>query len=364
MKIKSPWRSKLIWALLLIAIALIIARAMLPYWVRDYVNRKLSEIPDYRGQVGDIDINLWRGAYKINDVQIVKTTGKVPVPFFAAPVVDLSVEWKALFEGAFVGEIDFIRPKLNFVNGSSEATSQVGVDKPWAQKIKELFPLKINRFVVHGGEIHYRDYSHEPNIDIEIDRVDMIGTNLTNSKKLSENLIATIEAYGRPLGEGKIFSKVSLDPYAAKPTFDAKVEMSAVPLTKLNDFAKAYGGFTFEAGTLRVATEIDSKQGRFTGYMEPVFDQMAILDPKRDSENHVSLIWQAILEGVTRIVRNHPKDRFGTRVPLSGSFDGPTPAIWETVVNVFRNAFVKAFEGKLQNEEIELPQLQKEKGDG
>lgn len=299
---------------------------------------------------------------KIRNVKIEKTSGAVPVPFFSAPDVDLSVEWKALFDGAFVGEIDFFKAKLNFVNGPSKAQSQVGVDKPWAQKIKDLFPLKINRFTVHDGEIHYRDFHREPKVDVEIDRIDMLATNLTNSKKFSENLIAKIEGFGRPLGEGKILAKVSLDPYAPKPTFNSKVEMSEVPLVKLNDFAKAYGGFTFETGTLRVATEMDSKQARFTGYVEPVFDQMAIFNPERDSENPFSFVWQGILEGLTRIVRNHPKDRFGTRVPLSGSFDEPQPGIWETLVNIFRNAFIKAFEGKLENEKIELPQLQKEKG--
>jgi len=32
-----------------------------------------------------------------------------------------------------------------------------------------------------------------------------------------------------------------------------------------------------------------------------------------------------------------------------------------TVLNVFKNAFVKAFEGKLENENIELPKVDKEK---
>ncbi|PYK30065.1 MAG: hypothetical protein DME57_08130, partial [Verrucomicrobia bacterium] len=63
----------------------------------------------------------------------------------------------------------------------------------------------------------------------------------------------------------------------------------------------------------------------------------------------------AILGGVTEIVRNHSQDRFGTRVPYSGTFDNPRQDVMTTVFNVFRNAFVKAFSGKLQNEKIDLP---------
>jgi len=36
-------------------------RLALPDLVRSYVDRTLSKIPDYRGEVGDIDIHLWRG---------------------------------------------------------------------------------------------------------------------------------------------------------------------------------------------------------------------------------------------------------------------------------------------------------------
>ena len=37
----------------------------------------------YQGKVGEIDVHLWRGAYSIRDVRLVKMTGNVPVPFFS-----------------------------------------------------------------------------------------------------------------------------------------------------------------------------------------------------------------------------------------------------------------------------------------
>jgi hypothetical protein len=165
----------------------------------------------------------------------------------------------------------------------------------------------------------------------------------------------------RPLRTGDARCNVKLDPYAPKPTFEMKLEMAEVPLTKVNDFAKAYGHFTFEEGTLKVATELSSKNGAFKGYVELVFDHMSIFNPAHDSDNPIDFIWQGIVGGLTRIIRNHPKDRFGTRVPLSGSFEDPAPEVMTTIVNVFKNAFVKAFEGKLENENIELPKVDKEK---
>jgi hypothetical protein len=355
-KAKQVLRYWWVWLVIAIVALLIVAHALLPFWVRDYVNRKLSEIPGYRAHVAAVTLHLWRGAYQIHNIKIEKTNGKVPVPFFSAPLVDLSVEWKALWDRSLVAEIDMYRPQLNLVNAASKEARQTDVDQPWAQKIKQLFPLKINRFATHNGEVHYRDFSREPKVDVAVDRVQMVATNLTNSKKLSKTMIAEILLEGRPLREGKARAQMSLDPYATKPTFAANLELSEIPLTKLNDFAKAYGGFTFESGTLKLATEMNAQNAAFRGYVEPVFDHMGIFNPEHDAENPASFIWQAILGGLTEIVRNHPKDRFGTRVPFAGTFDHPTPEIFTTIFNAFRNAFIQAFEGKLENENVKLPE--------
>src|SRR5437763_6860196 len=167
------------WLLIVVAAAFLIVHTYLAIWVRDYVNRKLSEIPGYRAQVAAVTLHLWRGAYQIHNIDIKKTSGKVPVPFFSAPLVDLSVQWHALiFEHAAVGNIEMHRAKMNLVNGPTPETRQTEVDAPWAQKIKQLFPLKINRFAVHAGQTHYRDFTPQPRDVVPIDPVQVVGRHL------------------------------------------------------------------------------------------------------------------------------------------------------------------------------------------
>ena len=351
------------WLVLVLIVVVVILHAYLAIWVRDYVNHKLSEIHGYRAHVEAVTLHLWRGAYQIHNIDIKKTSGAVPVPFFSAPLVDLNVQWKALmFERAFVGEIEMYRPKMNFVNGASESSRQAPMDEPWADKIKQLYPLKINRFAVFNGELHYRDFSRSPRVNVVVDHVQMVGTNLTNSKKLSKTLIADIRMEGRPLRSGDARMQISLDPYAKNPTFALNLEIKELPLVKLNDFAKAYGGFTFEHGTFRMAMQAMSENGRYRGYVEPLFDHMSIFNPAQ-ADNPLTVVWEAILEGVTRIVRNYSKDRFATKVPFAGSFENPRPDIITTIFNAFRNAFVKAFEGKVENENLRLPKPEPEKKD-
>ena len=44
-------------------------------WVRDYGNRNLSELLDYRAHIGAVTVHLWRGAYSVHNIKIVKTSG-------------------------------------------------------------------------------------------------------------------------------------------------------------------------------------------------------------------------------------------------------------------------------------------------
>src|SRR5437773_10608128 len=123
------------WLLIVIAMAFVIGHTYFAIWVRDYVNRKLSEIPGYRTHVAAVTLHLWRGAYQIHNIDIKKTSGKVPVPFFSAPLVDLSVQWHALiFEQAAVGNIEIYRAKMNLVNAPTTDKRQIEVYASWPRK--------------------------------------------------------------------------------------------------------------------------------------------------------------------------------------------------------------------------------------
>lgn len=45
--------------------------------LKSHVNHTLDTIEDYKGRVEDIDVNLWRGAYPIEDVRLDKITAHV-----------------------------------------------------------------------------------------------------------------------------------------------------------------------------------------------------------------------------------------------------------------------------------------------
>ncbi len=326
----------------ILVVGLVALRIALPSIVRDYVNRTLSKIPGYRAEVGDIDIHLWRGAYTIHQTKVVRTSEKVPVPFFSSPAIDLSVQWRELFHGALVGRIALERPKLNFVSGPTSETSQTKIDASWQDRVKELFPLRINRFDVKGGEIHYRDFHSDPKVDVVLDHVEMVARNLTNSRKLSKTMAASIDADARSLGDASLTMHADIDPYQERPTFVTAAQLTHVDLTKLNDYARAYGGFDFGSGRLDLYTEVAAAKGNFTGYVKPLITDLSIPNWNEKPDNFLQRVW-GVLVGVTaKLFRNHPKDRFATKVDFTGSFDNPDYSVWEIIRQVLKNTFVKA----------------------
>src|SRR5215510_11302519 len=107
-KVRDPVKRKKrrrIWLIVVasLLVVLIVFRLMLPSILLRYVNRQLTMIDGYRGHVDDIDVALIRGAYVIRNLKLDKTDGKVPVPFFQAKTIDISIQWGALFHGMVVG---------------------------------------------------------------------------------------------------------------------------------------------------------------------------------------------------------------------------------------------------------------------
>ncbi len=104
-------RNGIVVAVVLIA-CVVAVRLALPSIVKSYVSRNLHAMQAYQGSVDDIDLHLWRGAYSIVGMRIIKTGGSQPVPFFNSEQLDLSVEWKSLLQ-ANDAAFRYIRPGAN-----------------------------------------------------------------------------------------------------------------------------------------------------------------------------------------------------------------------------------------------------------
>jgi hypothetical protein len=284
-------------------------------------------------------------------VRISKTVGNVPVPFFAARRVDFAVEWKALMNGRLVGRMLAVDPEINFVDAPEEEEDQTGAGGPWLQIIKDLFPFKINSAVVKNGSIHFRAFQGEKPMDVYLSQVEGSVDNLGNIRDETNPLVATVQARGLVMDQAKFEYKMTLDPFAYRPTFHMGLRLLGLEVTRINDLAVTYGRFDFERGWFDFVVEADAKEGQLAGYAKPLFRDLKVLSIEEDikDENPLRFFWQALVGAATSLLKNQSRDQFGTLIPFTADLSqATTPDILATVGNVLRNAFVRAYLPRLE----------------
>ncbi len=334
--------------LLITVVVLIVFRLFLPYIVLNIVNDKLANIKGYTGHVVDIDLALIVGSYKIKDIKLEKTGGKIPVPFFAADVIDLSIEWKALFNGGLVGEIEVSRPILNFVKGPTEATSQTKIDKEWQDIVNELMPLKLNRFEIFEGEIHYLDYHSSPKVDVFTKNIHILAENLSNVTDSTNLLPSTVTGSASIYG-GKATMNMKLDALNKVPTFDINAEMKGLNLVEVNDFLKAYGNFDVQKGTFGVYTEAAAKDGKIIGYTKPIIKDLDVIEWEQEKEDPLTQkLWESIIGFGGWIFKNKSEDQVATEIQFEGVLKDPNVDIFSIIGGTLRNAFIEALYPSLE----------------
>jgi hypothetical protein len=335
-----------------IAVVLGIGRAILPWAVRDYVNRTLDLNPLYEGNIGKVQIHLWRGAYSIEEVRLNKTTGNVPVPLFAAKRVGFALQWRALLHGRVVGHVRMDQPEINFVDAPSQGDSQSGIGGPWLQILADLFPFKINSAVIKDGSVHFRAYQTAKPVDVYISQFEATIDNLGNIRDETNPLVSTVQAAGLVMDQARFEYKMTLDPFSYRPTFHMALRLLGLDVTKINDLALAYGKFDFKRGWFDLVLETDVKEGQITGYAKPLFRNLKVFSLSEDlkEDNVLQFFWQALVGGATSLFKNHSRDQFGTLIPFTGDATGATTAdIFATIGNILRNAFVRAYLPRLES---------------
>jgi hypothetical protein len=258
--------------------------------------------PTLRRKIGDIDVHLYRGAYSIEDIRLIKTTGNVPVPLFAAKRVDLSIEWGALLHGSIVGRIQLEAPELNFVDGGedeSEDQSGGGGSAPWLDVIQDLFPFKINSARVNNGSVHFQTFKGEKPVDVYISELQAELDNLTNIKNEVTPLITTAP---RPARDGS--SEVRVPDEARPVLVQADVHDGHAPHRVGRDQAQRPEPRVWEPGLrarmVRLVVELDAREGQLEGYREAPFlviisVNLEILAGREGVNPLASPIWEALV---------------------------------------------------------------------
>jgi len=363
------WPRRVLITVATILVVLVAARIALPYIVAGQINRRLKDIPGYRGHLDNVTIGILRGAYTLNGISIFKVNGHEEKPFFVAKHIDFSLAWRELIHGKIVSDIFVDHPELTIVQGPTTESSQKDTDKRWQSVVEDIFPIDIQHFEIAHGVVRYIDDTRTPRVDVFIKDMELVATGLRNRPgEVKKEFPAQIQLEGDTLGGGRISVLVDAEPLADKPHFHLSLKVTKADLTALNDSLKSTANVEVSRGTFEMVLEMAGKDGAFQGYVKPFFNDLSF-KTREDKKGSIGAhLWEKLVSGVAWLVKNKPRDQVATRIPFQGEFGDSQVGVWATIRNLFRHGFVRAFnpvvEGSVNPDTVPPPsEIAAKKGD-
>ena len=341
---------------IIIIALLVILRLALPYLVKDYVNKTLSNIPGYYGQVEDIDISLIRGAYTIDNLYLNKVNATSQVPFLDFKRTDISVEWRSLLKGKIVTEILMESPTVIYVfEDQAKDTTNVPEVEDWTKALTDLVPIDINTLQITNGKVAFVEVTAEPTIDLNLHDITLNATNLRNVVRTDKELPSTLEATAISIGNGNVKLNGKMDLVKEVPDMDISFSLEEAAATALNDFTKHYAGIDFNDGQFNLYSEVAIADGYLKGYIKPILKNAKLVG-KEDS--FLGKLWEGFVGFFKFVLKNQKNNTLATKVPIEGDLAKVSSKIWPTVTNIFKNAWIKAFKNTV-DDEIEFEDAEK-----
>jgi uncharacterized protein YhdP len=336
----------LIWVIVLAGL-LMAGRMALPSILRSQINARLNRVSGYTGRVGEMHVALWRGAYALREVRILKKRAAATHPFFSARNIDVSLAWRELVHGKIVTDIIIEDARINFVKTASPETNQLKVDRAWQDVVKHIFPIDITHLEIRNGRIHYLDRTASPVVDVYVENLQCVASGLRN-RPSGKGFPAHLQLSGESIGGGKLSVWADADPLASKLHCEVHGQIEEVALPALNPFLKAYGNVEIRAGTFKLYAEMAARDGRFEGYVKPFFTHVKFTDITQPGKPFTQRIWQAVASALVTLLKNKPQDELATRIPFAGESGATAVDTWKTITSMLHNGFIHALPAKLE----------------
>jgi hypothetical protein len=319
---------------------LIAFRLALPFILLNFVENKLNEIPGYKAKIESIAVSLYRGSYQINQIRIDRINKNVPVPFFSAKKIDLSVEWGALLKGAFVAKVVAFEPNINFVTDPNVNKEQLTIDKRWQQIVKSLFPLNFNRVIVKNGSVHYQSFNKKSPFNIYLKKLESNLTNLNNADKSFSQLPSHLIVKGQTMNDAPVGLDLKFNPFSDNPTFNLQASLEKMKIIDTNNFLQYYTALRAKQGLFSLYIEAAAEKGKIRGYAKPIFKDLEIQGPA--SANPIKILYTAAASVASAVLKNRNTHAVATKIIVSGTIDDPDTSILSIIGYLFRNAFIQA----------------------
>src|SRR5690606_34228869 len=216
----------------------------------------------------------------------------------------------------------------------------------WTKALTEIVPIDINHFEVHNGTVAFVQLSADPNIDLQINKLELTADNLRNVDEKQRSLHTPIRATRVSKGNGKVSMEGNMNLVKEITDMDLSFSLENAEATALNDFTNYYAGLDFDKGTVGVYSEIAIADGHLVGYIKPLLTDTQLIG---EGDGFLEVLWEGFVGLFKFILKNQGTDTLATKVPIEGDLNNVEAGVWPTVFNIFKNGWIKAFSGDVDN---------------
>ncbi|MDT0605967.1 DUF748 domain-containing protein [Croceitalea rosinachiae] len=339
----SFWfRRKIVLIPISIILILVTFRIALPSVLKHYTNKALHNIPGYYGEVSTIKVGLFSGKYIIENLYINKINAKTQIPFLSFPKSIVALDVNEILRGNIVSDIYLANPEIIYILSDHNQTSNAPEPEldDWSKALTEIVPIAINELKVEGGKFGYVEINTKPNIDLHIQNISLIASNLRNTKSINQGLPSSVVATGNTVGGGELQVEGKMDLIQQIPDVDIALTIRNANATALNDFTKHYTGIDFARGTFEMYGELKIDEGYVNGLVNPAFINSKFIGK---GDKFLSVLWEGFVGMFKFLIKNHKNNSISMKVPFKGDLNKIKTNKMSAFFSLFQNAWIKAF---------------------
>lgn len=305
------------------------------------VNRGLRQAPGVVGHVDAVHIGLLSATVQAENLSVDQVVEGDTLHALDVDHVTVKLGRRAALHGIVRATVHVEGPHITLWRAAMEEERGPMPNVP--QVLRQLLPIKLDEVRIARGSVRYRDPSVTPPVDVRMRDIAVTATNLTNREQLKDAMFARVNLQAVPFDEGLLRVGMKVDPLQRKPTFAMTTELSALRVTRLNDLLRAYTRFEASAGQGDVFAEYAASDGRFKGYVKPIFEHLDVHAWENASDTStLDKFWRNVVGSTLEVLGRGPHEKLGTKVPMEGTFEQPDIDVWYAAVTLARNGFVQA----------------------
>jgi hypothetical protein len=200
--------------------------------------------------------------------------------------------------------------------------------------------LHAREMTMTGATVGFVNKDATPNYRVFLADADLSIENFSNQKS---------EGYGhghltgRFMGSGHTVVDLVMRAENSGPDFDLNAKIENTDLRAMNDLLRAHAKVDVASGVFSVYSEVSVKNGRVQGYVKPIFKDLDVYDKEQDQDKPLGKkLKEKAADVVAKVFKNRKSEEVATIARLEGPLENPKASTWEVLVNLVRNAFIRA----------------------